>query len=83
MLLQVDYDSGRARRHVFKDCKAYAGKVVLLERVLWFPGSTGEPSDNHAWFVWDKFNRKPPGLRYADSGGEAAKLKRKNEAERC
>jgi hypothetical protein len=75
MLLQVDFDSGRTRKHVFRDCKAFVGKIVLVERILWFPGTDGDPSDNHAWFVWDKLNRKPPQLFYADSGGEAAKLR--------
>ena len=56
MLLRVDFDSGKTRRDIFADCPAFAGKIVLLDRIKWFPGESG-PSDNHAWFVWD---RDPP-----------------------
>jgi hypothetical protein len=59
MLLQVYFDFGQTRKHVFRDCKAFVGKIVLVERILWFPGTDGDPSDNHARFVWVKLNRKP------------------------
>ncbi len=72
MLLNVDWDSGKTRRHLFRDCPAFARKIVLIDRVVWFeppPGSKkSSPSDNHAWFVWDWLNRgRPPTLDWADN----------------
>jgi hypothetical protein len=48
MLLRVDFDSGKTRTPPFRDCPAFAEKVVLLDRIMWFPGTVG-PSMNHAW----------------------------------
>ena len=50
MLLPIDFDSGKTRRHVFEH-PAFALKLVLLDRVKWFNGQSG--STNHAWFIWD------------------------------
>lgn len=68
MLLRIDYDSGRTRTHVFRDCPAFAQKIVLLDRIVWFikldaPG----PSENHAWFVWNRQHRGPPTISYASN----------------
>jgi len=30
MLMKVDYDSGRSRTSLFRDCPSFAGKIVLL-----------------------------------------------------
>ncbi len=56
VLLPVDFDSGKTRRHLFSDNKAFAGKLVLTQRIRWanvVQGKSG-PSSNHAWFIWDK-----------------------------
>jgi len=58
MLLRVDFDSAITRRHLFKDHPAFLGTVVLMRRVRWIANSTGSPSENHTWFLWDW--RKPP-----------------------
>jgi hypothetical protein len=51
MLLRVDFDSAKSRQHLFRNNPYFAGKVVLLDRIKWFEGSSS-PSDNHAWFTW-------------------------------
>jgi hypothetical protein len=64
MLLRVDFDSGKTRADLFRDNPTFAGKIVLLDRIKWFEGRSG-PSDNHAWFVWDRDHRGPPLIHYA------------------
>jgi hypothetical protein len=64
LLLRVDFDSGKTRRPLFGDCKTFAKKVVLLDRIMWVPGRSG-PSDNHAWFLFNKKHRGPPTISYA------------------
>jgi hypothetical protein len=51
--LRVDFDSGRTRADLFRDNPSFVGKLVLLDRIKWFEGASG-PSDNHAWFIWDR-----------------------------
>ena len=65
MLLRVDFDSAKTRRHLFGDCPAFAKKLILTRRIRWIEGSTGSPSYNHAWFLWDKRHSGPPVLAYA------------------
>lgn len=62
-LLRVDFDSALGRRHVFADEPRFAGKLILLTRIKWFAGPKS-PSDNHAWFLWDRSHRGPPAIRY-------------------
>jgi hypothetical protein len=66
MLLRVDFDSGRTRTHLFRDCLTFAHKIVLLDRIVWFEreGAPG-PSDNHAWYVWNRRHNGPPTIGYA------------------
>jgi hypothetical protein len=64
MLLPIDFDSAITRQDVFRFCPAFAGKLVLLNRIRWIPGSTGSPSTNHCWFCWDKTNEDAPIVRY-------------------
>jgi hypothetical protein len=68
MLLRVDFDSGKTRVDLFRDCPAFNGKIVLLDRVKWFEGPS-QPSDNHAWFVWNRDRRGPPWIAYAERSG--------------
>ena len=64
MLLRADFDSAKTRVDLFRDCPTFAGKVTLLDRIKWFPGDSG-PSDNHAWFLWDREHRGEPRIAYA------------------
>jgi hypothetical protein len=62
MLLRTDYDHAVTRRHLFMS--PFAKKVVLTKRIRWFENSTGSPSFNHAWFVWDWRHKGKPELAY-------------------
>jgi hypothetical protein len=64
MLLRVDFDSGRTRQHLFRNCPAFACKLTLLDRIEWFPGEYGS-STNHAWFIWDRQHSGAPTIAYA------------------
>ena len=64
MLLPVDFDSAKGRTNLFKDCPAFAGKIVLLGRVKWFAGKN-DPSSNHCWLIWSRSHRGLPAIRYA------------------
>jgi hypothetical protein len=64
MLLRTDFDHAASRRHLFADHPAFAAKLVLTKRIRWFEESTGSPSFNHAWFIWDWRHRDVPRLAY-------------------
>jgi hypothetical protein len=66
MLLRIDFDSGKTRTRLFRDCRAFAGKIILLDRIVWFAreGAAG-PSENHAWMLWNQRHRGPPTISYA------------------
>jgi hypothetical protein len=64
MLLKIDFDSARTRQHLFRHCPTFACKLVLLDRIEWFPGEYGS-STNHAWFIWDQRHSGPPTITYA------------------
>lgn len=68
MLLRVDFDSAKTRRHLFADCPYFAKKIVLTERIVWFEPEPGEknkgPSENHAWYIWDYRHGGPPTVVY-------------------
>jgi hypothetical protein len=61
MLLRIDFDSGKTRTGLFRDCTAFAHKIVLLDRIVWFEreGAPG-PSENHCWVIWNKRHHGPP-----------------------
>jgi hypothetical protein len=65
MLLRIDFDSGKTRTDLFRDCRAFAGKVVLLDRIVWFAreGAPG-PSENHAWYIWNRHQHGLPTIEY-------------------
>jgi hypothetical protein len=63
MLLRTDYDHAKTRSHLFRDCPAFAKKVVLTKRIVWFEGGKS-PSFNHAWFIWDWQHEGPPTIGY-------------------
>lgn len=68
MLLRTDFDHAKSRSHLFRDCPAFAKKLVLTKRIVWFepePGAKGKsPSFNHAWFIWDWQHEGAPTLAY-------------------
>jgi hypothetical protein len=64
MLLRNDFDSAIGRQHLFRFNPNFAGKIVLLGRIVWFKGPS-LPSDNHAWFCWSRMHVGPPVIRYA------------------
>jgi hypothetical protein len=65
MLLRADFDSAKSRRHLFADCAAFARKIALTKRIVWFDGPKAAPSFNHAWYLWDWQHRGLPVLAYA------------------
>jgi hypothetical protein len=64
MLLRTDFDHAKTRQYLFSEHPAFAKKIVLIKRIKWFEDSTGSPSFNHAWFIWDWQHRGPPVLAY-------------------
>jgi hypothetical protein len=64
-LLKTDFDHGKTRHGLFRDHLAFAGTVVLTDRIRWIEDSTGSPSENHSWFIWDWTWHGPPIIRYA------------------
>lgn len=59
MLLRCDYDHAKTRRHLFSEHPAFAKKIILTRRIRWIEDSTGSPSFNHSWYLWDW--RRPAG----------------------
>lgn len=64
MLLRTDFDHAKSRQHLFRENISFAKKLVLLKRIKWFENSTGSPSYNHAWFIWDHRWRDWPRIDY-------------------
>jgi hypothetical protein len=64
MLLRTDYDHAKTRQHLFSNCPAFAKKIVLTRRIVWFENEKAAPSFNHAWFVFDHRHSGPPTLAY-------------------
>lgn len=64
MLLRTDFDHAQGRQELFSKCEVFAKKVVLTKRIKWFEDSKGQPSFNHAWFIWDWSHKGPPTLAY-------------------
>ena len=67
MLLPVDFDSGKTRRYLFDQHKAFQQKIVLTERIRWanLEQKKNGPKENHAWYIWDWSNTQTPVMRYA------------------
>ena len=64
MLLRTNFDHAKTQACLFSECSAFAKKVVLRKRIKWFEDSKGQPSFNHAWFIWDWKNQGLPTLAY-------------------
>jgi hypothetical protein len=65
MLLRTDFDHPATRSHLFAGCPMFAKKVMLTKRIRWFEDSTGSPSFNHCWMIWDQQHKGEPTLAYA------------------
>jgi hypothetical protein len=81
MLLRVDYDSAKTRTHLFRDCPAFAKKVNLLDRIVWFadlpPGvERAAPKENHSWYVWDHRHVGAPTIAYASKASGMYRLEK-------
>lgn len=64
MLLKIDFDSAKSRRHIFAQCPEFMGKIVLLSRIVWFEPAVASPSENHCWMLWKKGNTEAPKIFY-------------------
>jgi hypothetical protein len=64
MLLRTDFDHAKTRSNLFSGSPAFRKKVVLTKRIKWFEDSKGQPSFNHAWFIWDWKHQGAPILAY-------------------
>jgi hypothetical protein len=68
MLLRTDFDHAKSRTHLFRDCPAFAKKLVLMKRIVWFAEANGKPkaspSFNHAWYLWDWRHEGAPAVAY-------------------
>jgi len=68
MLLRTDFDHAKSRTHLFRDCPAFAKKLVLMKRIVWFVEDNGKPkaspSFNHAWYIWDWKYEGPATIAY-------------------
>jgi hypothetical protein len=65
MLLRCDYDHAQGRRHLFANCHAFAKKVILTKRIVFFDRPGAAPSFNHAWYLWDWQHTGKPTIEYA------------------
>jgi len=69
MLLRTDFDHAKSRTHLFRDCPAFAKKLILMKRIVWFADENGKPkaspSYNHSWFLWCHKHEGPPTIGYA------------------
>lgn len=73
MLLPVDFDSGKTRRNMFADCPYFSRKLILTRRILWFKNpdpKKNNPSQNHAWFVWNDQQNRGATIKYLFSDGK-------------
>ena len=71
MLMPVDFDSGKTRQDIFRHCSAFIGKIVLLDRIVFFQRPGAAPSTNHAWFLWGHGRRQMrPWIAYGLENGE-------------
>lgn len=70
LLLTCKFDSGKGRTHLFRDNPRFHAKIVLMDRIQWFPGEFGNTED-HAWFVFRPSDHPsaPPTLIYEVNDG--------------
>jgi hypothetical protein len=64
MLMHATYDHAKCRRHLFADCPAFAKRLVLTQRIVFFDRPGAAPSTNHVWLVWDWQHKGAPTVAY-------------------
>lgn len=52
LLLTAKFDFGKNRQHLFRRNPRFAAKIVLYDRIRWFPGTETDGTEDHAWYVW-------------------------------
>jgi hypothetical protein len=75
LLLPADFDSGVTRPEFFHDCRAFVGKIVLTQRVVWFRRADGikeAPRENTARFLWSRDALRVHPILYAPRVKETA-----------
>lgn len=71
LLLPMNWDAAATRPDLFEHCPAFAEKMVLRRRIVWFerPPEPGKkrvaPKENHAWYRWDWLHHGAPTISYA------------------
>lgn len=65
MLMHATYDHAKCRRHLFADCPAFALRLVLTQRIIFFEKPGAAPSTNHCWFLWSWQHKGPPTVAYS------------------
>lgn len=69
LLLTAKFDSGSTRYDLLSNNPRFTAKIVLTDRIKWFPGTDQTGTEDHAWFVWTE--RRPtaqPVLLYGGRG---------------
>ncbi|MCW1844165.1 hypothetical protein [Prosthecomicrobium hirschii] len=75
LLLPADFDHAKTRRHLFGDCRHFAGCITLRRRIQWFEDGEHSNTQYHKLFIWQRIpigQRLTPSIWYAPSGSEAA-----------
>jgi hypothetical protein len=56
MLLPIGFDSAKGRRDLFSENKSFKAKYTIMQRIRWenLVQRKAGPSQNHAWYVWDR-----------------------------
>lgn len=69
LLMTAKFDSGKTRTHLLRDNPRFVAKIVLIDRIQWFPGDSSGTED-HAWFVWvpSVYRAPVPRLIYEGKG---------------
>lgn len=74
MLLRTQFDHGKTYQHLFSRHPAWAKKLMLTRRIVWFVEDDGKPkagpSECHAWYIWDWRHKGPPMIAYGPDGIE-------------
>ncbi len=65
LLLPFEYDTALfTRGHLFRH-PFFSMKIPLRQRIRWLGfEDKASPRQNHAWYVWDRYNILPPTIRY-------------------
>jgi hypothetical protein len=56
MLLSNQFDTAGGRTDLFAACRSFKAKYVLTRRIRWanLVQAKAGPSQNHAWYIWDR-----------------------------